>query len=118
MDCSKTMNFFKEVKRMCKTEQCISCPFVLGSGCKISYFFLPTTAPTIDLPTMISMVQKWSDEHPLKTYAQDFFEKFPNARKDSYGLPNTVCRKTIYGEERNRCDDTNCVECWNEPMEE
>ena len=115
MDCSKTMNFFKEVKRMCKTEQCMSCPFVLGSGCKISYFFLPTTAPTIDLPTMISMVQKWSDEHPLKTYADVFFEKFPNADRGADQIP-FICRRSIYGGE---CDKgKQCSDCWNEPMEE
>lgn len=114
MDCNKTINFFKEVKRMCKTEQCTSCPFVLGSGCKISYFFLSTTAPTIDLPTMISMVQKWSDEHPLKTYAQDFFEKFPNALKDHEGVPN-ACLVDIYGSSFDECYGC-CIDCWNKPM--
>lgn len=67
-----------------------------------------------DVKTAIETVQKWSDEHPKKTYAQDFFEKFPKAQSDSDGAPHT-CRKTIYG---GKCPGAGCGECWNEPMEE
>lgn len=63
---------------------------------------------------MISMVQKWSDEHPLKTYAQDFFEKFPNALKDHEGVPN-ACLVDIYGSSFDECYGC-CIDCWNKPM--
>ena len=111
MDCSRTIDYLAELERMCNSyeDECVGCP--LHECC--------TGDAWVKNPKQaMEIVQKWSDEHPQKTYAQDFFEKFPNARKDSYGLPNAVCRKTIYGEERNHCDDINCVECWNEPMEE
>ena len=62
----------------------------------------------------VENLQKWSDEHPKKTYVQDFFEKFPKAQSKSDGTP-FVCRKTIYGGE---CTGKECDECWNEPMEE
>lgn len=66
-------------------------------------------------------LQKWSDEHPKKTYAQDFFEKFPKAQSKSDGSP-FVCRKRIYGKTRPEfedCDYTGtCYKCWNELMEE
>ena len=71
--------------------------------------------------TAIEIVQKWNDEHPKKTYAQDFFEKFPKAQSGSDGSP-FVCRKTIYGRARPEFEDCgytgSCKECWNEPMEE
>ena len=67
----------------------------------------------------IEILQKWSDEHPKKTYAQDFFEKFPKAQSYSDGSP-VICRKIIYGEIRppfENCYYTGaCYRCWNEPM--
>lgn len=37
---------------------------------------------------MIDFVQKWSDEHQIKTYKEDFFEKFPAAERNEEGYPN------------------------------
>ena len=58
------------------------------------------------------------DEHPKKTYAQDFMEKFPDAPKcksfNNGGCPS-ACRMRIYG---GKCPEIKCAECWNEPMEE
>lgn len=70
-----------------------------------------------DVKTAIEIVQKWSYEHPKKTYAQDFFEKFPDAPKDEAvkGKSPLACRRVIYGGE---CPDMGCDGCWNEPMEE
>ena len=66
-----------------------------------------------DATELVEIMQKWSDEHPEKTYAQDFFEKFPKAQSDSDGTP-CVCRRIIYG---GNCDYTGaCYRCWNEPM--
>lgn len=45
----------------------------------------------------------------VKTYKQDFLEKFPNANFES----SNICRKMIYGEEHDCCGTT-CQECWNE----
>ena len=93
MDCSKTINFFHELKGLCDE----------------------------DATRVIEIVQKWSDEHPKKTYIQDFFEKFPKAKLDSDGTP-FACRKKRYGGVRpndKRCDRRGaCNNCWNEPMEE
>lgn len=61
----------------------------------------------------VRIVEKWAKEHPLKTYAQDFFEKFPNAPRDRKGLP-ILCKKKIYGGE---CS-SKCTNCWNLKMEE
>ena len=65
----------------------------------------------------IKIVQKWSDEHSRKTYAQDFFEKFPDAQSNSDGSP-IICKEIIYGGFNNYICTESCYECWNEPMEE
>lgn len=59
-------------------------------------------------------ILKWVTEHPEKTYAMDFFEKFPNAPTDSDGTPR-ITRCNVYGKES--CNGRTCDECWNEPME-
>ena len=61
----------------------------------------------------VAIVERWSKEYPLKTYAQDIFEKFPNAIKDANGLP-ILCKRHVYGGECTY----NCPACWNSPMEE
>lgn len=54
------------------------------------------------------------DKYHNKTYAMDFFEKFPNAIKAESGNP-TICRSHIYGDKLDcNCE---CEECWNQKME-
>ena len=59
----------------------------------------------------------------FKTYAQDYFEKHPDARfvqKDGKKIPY-VCREAVYGSTINRhscCSNYVCPLCWDEVMEE
>lgn len=119
MDCSKTINFLHELKRLCDSrDECAAgaankerCP--MFGVCEYAF----TRICAEDVKTAIETVQKWSDGHPKKTYAQDFFEKFPKAprletAKDGYP---SECRSTIYG---GGCPGRGCEECWNESMEE
>ena len=123
MDCSKTINFLHELKRLCDSRD--GCVADAANKERCPMFGVCDDALTRICAeyaeTAIETVQKWSDEHPKKTYAQDFFEKFPKAPSDSDGTP-FVCRKTIYGEvppKDGRCDYRGaCKNCWNEPMEE
>lgn len=60
-------------------------------------------------------ILKWCDEHPAKTYTDDFIEKFPNCKKLD-GVPYG-CRDIIYGTSHPEClNIMDCVECWNEAM--
>ena len=131
MDCSKTIDFFAEAKRLCDSRAglCDSrtactadaankerCP--MFDFCEFTYSKIYIE----DAKSAVENLQKWSDEHPKKTYAQDFFEKFPKAQSNSDGIP-FVCRKRIYGGIHSAtledCDYTRaCYRCWNEPMEE
>lgn len=126
MDCNKTINFLHEFKRLCDSrDECVAsaankeqCP--MFGVCRLTHSKLCAE----NIKTAIETVQKWSDEQPKKTYAQDFFEKFPKARRNSDGTP-FVCRERIYGGECpvvecDECWNKECwnKECWNEPMEE
>ena len=123
MDCIKTINFFPERKRLCDSRDgCVAdaankerCPMFGVCGDAL------TRICAEDVKAAIETVQKWSDEHPRKTYAQDFFEKFPKAQSGSDGTP-FVCREEIYGRARPKFEDFDytgtCENCWNEPMEE
>lgn len=122
MDCSKTIDFFAEAKRFCDSRNVCMSDATDKEQCPLLAFCAqkrPVCAK--DIKTAMETVQKWSDEHPKKTYAQDFFEKFPKAQKKSDESP-FVCRKRIYGKTRptfEDCDYTgSCKSCWNEPMEE
>lgn len=122
MDCSKTINFFPELKRLCDSRTACTDDAANKEQCPLHDFCRQSlTIRAEEIITAVENLQKWSDEHPKKTYAQDFFEKFPKAQRKSDGSP-PVCRKSFYGETRPRFEDCNytgsCKDCWNEPMEE
>lgn len=50
------------------------------------------------------------------TFADDFFDKFPNALKDEDGVPCVGCPHH-FGYCEYKCDH-NCKECWNRPLSE
>lgn len=100
------MATIKDLKRMCDSyKKCDDCPFdgmcfYDGVSC------LPDNTNEI--------VDEWVKEHPIKTYAMDFFEKFPNAPKDRNGAP-IACWKHVYGN-GNDCGSGGCIECWNQEI--
>jgi hypothetical protein len=121
MDCSKTINFFAEAKRLCDSRTACEADAANKEQCPLRGFCgFPFSA--ICAKKAIEVLQKWSTEHPKKTYAQDFLEKFPEAQRTWDGVP-FVCRKRIYGgihsAKSEGCEDTKaCYRCWNKPMEE
>jgi hypothetical protein len=115
MDCSKTIDFFAEAKRHCDSRTACEADAANKEQCPMfGVCDRPLTEICVeDAIKAIEILQKWSDEHPKKTYAQDFFEKFPKAQSNSDGTP-FVCRKRIYG---GNCDYTGaCYRCWSEPL--
>jgi len=84
------------------------------------------------LEDAIDEMDAWDAAHPVKTYAQDFFEKHPNASGTYYEgvLVPDVCCHTINGvgcpKFSGDWDGLTCfryhprehAECWNRPMKE
>lgn len=102
----------KDLKRMCVTYMdngCDGCP--LGYRTNYCIYFPCNMSDNAD-----EIVDKWTEEHPVKTYAMDFFEKFPNAIKSSNGQP-WYCRANIYGD-KPECHMGSCEECWNKEIKE
>ena len=73
-------------------------------------------APIILPDNIDEIVDRWVPEHPIKTYAKDFFEKFPDAPLTIQGNP-TPCIGAIYSEFHDKnCPVGGCPECWNMEM--
>ena len=123
MDCNKTIDCFGEAERLCDSRTACSANEKNKERCPLFDFceFTYSKIYIEDAKSAVENLQKWSDEHPKKTYAQDFFEKFPKAQSGSDGTP-LVCREEIYGRARPKFEDCGymgtCENCWNEPMEE
>ena len=110
------MNILKEWQRMCRAmsnevDDCSwDCPIV--GNCPIT----SESITEIDIKDMEQAIRKWAEAHPVKTYLQDFKEKFPKANEDR--IPKWCCVEVIY-KENGECDPgRNCVDCWNRPMED
>lgn len=120
MDCSKTLNFLMIQKRICSSRGVCQ---ALDGDCPLYAFcnYDPNNYSVAKVKEAIETTQKWIDEHPGKTYAQDFFKKFPEARPTADGVPR-MCRADCYGGSCRQPSpiDSNqemCTCCWNEPME-
>lgn len=103
------MASIKDLKRLCSFYiGCIDCPIKSEYTCSVPRF--PDNADEI--------VDKWVAEHPIKTYAMDFFNKFPNALKvEEDGTPK-CCWKFFYGDTSYICEPADCAKCWNREMKE
>lgn len=111
------VKFLKERKRMCHFSGDTSC-----HGChlyKERGIFRCSQFQDLFPEQTVDIVEKWVQEHPRKTRKDDFFEKFPYAKKLSDGIPEVCAAKVGYLRE---CPHPNvedyCKECWNTALEE
>lgn len=109
------LKFLEEFDRMCNLyikNYCKGCPRAESPYCGVDGMNKEERAK------LISEVEQWSKEHPLRTRLQDFQKKYPNASMEPYGTPAICCIDLGYC--KNDCDlfKGNCVDCWNMPVEE
>jgi hypothetical protein len=125
IDCSKTENYFAERRRMTMTAKygickldCTKCPLSSknnGTSENLSCANLEIHYPE----KAVAIVQKWSDEHPQKTYLSEFLKTHPNALLDNDGTPQGACLYDLGLISKDDCrKKPNCIECWNQPIEE
>ena len=115
IDCSKTENYFAEKARMTKKDKLGRCKLYCGE-CLLnnknngtSENLLCGAFEAIYPEKAISIIQKWSDEHPQRTYLTALLKDdgTPEICLSSLGLTNyNGCRNGI-----------TCSECWNQPIE-
>lgn len=123
VDCSVTENYLAERRRMTKTRNGAYYVCKLDcADCLLSAKNNGTGAACTDLEMLnpekaIAIVQKWSDEHPPKTYLSEFLKTYPNAKLRNDGTPKGVCPYNLGLKDIDDCDKyQTCVECWNQPM--
>lgn len=122
IDYSRTENYFAERQRMTKLQKdgicklsCTDCPLSsfnndTGVQCSIFEMLYPEKA--------IAIVQKWSDEHPQKTYLSELLKIFPNTPLGDDGTPN-FCPYRLGLMSIDDCrNDRNCVKCWNQALKD
>lgn len=122
IDCSKTENYMHEKARMTKSVvngvchiRCTDCPLSRFNNNE------KTVCSELELfhsETAVQIVQRWSDEHPQRTYLSEFLKNYPNAPLEDDGTPN-FCPYRLGLISIDDCrKDRNCVKCWNEPIED
>jgi hypothetical protein len=121
IDCTKTTNYFSEKKRMgrqasgvCKL-RCTDCPMGMrNNGIGVTCSDFESSYPE----QAIEVVQRWSDEHPPKTYLSELLKYFPKVELNNKGLPKWICPHHLGLNEIEDCGGTDnyCAECWNQPI--
>ena len=127
IDCNITKNYFNEKQRMAKKRKlyagiykceldCSDCPLSSLNNdatdrmtCSEFEMLCPEQA--------IEAVQRWSDEHPPKTYLTELLKNYPNISLEDNGTPN-FCPYRLGLMSIDDCrKDHNCIKCWNQPIE-
>lgn len=125
VDCNITKNYLSEQARMTKSSDVGVCR-ISCNHCPLSRFnndeeMLCTELELRHPEKAIAIVQKWSDEHPPRTYLSEFLKNYPNAELN-HGAPR-ICLKelgAISGCAKTKKGDfyISCHSCWNQPIEE
>lgn len=121
IDCSKTENYMHEKARMTKSVvngvchiRCTDCPL---SRFKNNEKIVCSELELFHSETAVQIVQRWSDEHPRRTYLSEFLKNYPNAPLDDDGTPEIICPYCLGLMDINDCGmDHSCTKCWNQPM--
>ena len=120
----KTREFVDELKRMMdsKGRKCGICDGVECNECPLGGAHDCIALGGVDnfgtLLETIEVVEKWSEEHPRKTYKDVLLERFPNAKMMKSGEIPFFCPDEL-GFDVKDCDNlSNCVNCWNSECKE
>lgn len=123
IDCNITTNYLTERDRM--TQKGKLCEVCYGTECPLCAKNNGVGIACVELESSypekaISIVQRWSDEHPQRTYLSEFLEHYPNASLHDDGTPHLYPSDLGWDDSRKCREQSNCVECWSQiiPIEE
>lgn len=105
------VKYLKERKRMCEKSKCFDCPFYeKNNHAGVICMSLDGECPE----EAVSAVEKWSEEHPVKTRQSEFLKMFPNASLNELGSL-TIC--PMEADKNLRCpkkSGAGCMDCRRE----
>ena len=102
------VEFLNEGTRMCNSyEACVGCPMYPTDDCCMV---------KMNLKRMISIVEQWVKEHPVKTRQSEFLKQWPDAEIGDDGLLSIApCQLNvlfIHGKAQKDCEDRGvCNKC-------
>ena len=101
----------KEMNRMCNGSNCCECPlFTKNNGKAVECEVLEERYAE----EAVTIVEKWSKEHPVKTRQSEFLKVFPNASLNELGSL-TIC--PMDADKNQRCPEKSgarCMDCRRE----
>ena len=111
------VKFFQTVNRLCKNQSCAECPIckkgMIKEMCMVRRTVMLGDASVEDIEEMVSKVEQWAKDHPVKTRQSEFLKMFPNAVTDDGVLCIGPCEveKGIVCVNGKTCDDC-CRKYW------
>lgn len=115
IDCSVTANFLREWRRYCGGRRCGYCNLSEHNECGFP------ACQVKDFPERaVDVIQKWSDENPVKTRLDDLLERCPNVPLDGEGFPCFSPSMLGYCGDCVGCrnwKNPDVRNCWNEPVD-
>lgn len=105
------VKFLQAYQRMCENTLCENCPVARSNGdCRIAI----SMSQLADLKELVSEVEQWAIDHPIKTRSMKLLEMFPNALIKDGGIPDIdPCSIDTVNYEMDGCM-RDCAECRRE----
>ena len=101
------VEFLRERRRMCNAQDnCGTCP--IGIVC--DDYFVNHNYSQEKASGMVSIVEQWAKEHPIKTRQSEFLKHYPGARILAHGCLN-VCPMYVFSDTGINCNAQPCFEC-------
>ncbi len=113
-----TKYYLRKRGEMCNAVDCDQCPLSeINNGKKLGCDQYEERFPE----EAIAKVKAWHEKKYKKyTYRDDFFSKFPNAKRDTEGNPmdsvtsETIPACSLYPEIKDKCTEcSDCEICWD-----
>lgn len=117
--------FFKERERMCHsfTDSCVNCP---AQKCRDCVPYSIQEVGEENLKELITIVEQWSKDHPVKTRQDIMLAAFPGVEVDKEGIlylsPCKVDKNYRTADGYCAIGSINCYECrknyWTQEVED
>lgn len=105
------VEFFKTANKLCE-KGCAKCPIRKENICTVKRIARLGDTSVEDIEEMVSKVEQWGKDNPIKTRQSEFLRMFPDAETDESGIL-IFCPRKFDPENINsvHCHRHGCLEC-------